>query len=339
MRGLGSRVCTFLLALGAAAAAAAEPKAAPVEVRAPDAAHVAWASTAYLAESARPRGIELLPILPSASESSGGKLVVMAIHEFARLVPAVSVLELPFFYRDLPALHRAVDGRLGTQLRTSARESGWELLTIWDEGMELMSGNIPYLQPQVLSGKEFVILREDPIAEKNFLALDIWTRRVSPASLAQLQTECVVSGRSVTAQQIEREQLARVHLDVTLSRHRYVGWVVAMRIDSWRRVDSGQRSALIDALREMSEWQRDRARQEEERALTALRRDGMTIYPLPPESWQRYRQMQPAWESFLPEVLPHKERRLLVELATSSSASVARSSDSSSANPAPPRMH
>lgn len=328
MRGLGLRVCALFFALSAAAAA--EPKSISVEVRAPDATHVVWISAAHLAESALKHGVELSPILQRPATSSDAKLVVLALHEFPQLVPAVSVLELPFFFSDLPALHRAVDGRLGNELRTAARASGWELLAIWDEGMELMSGNIPYLHPQVLSGKEFVILREDPIAEKSLLALDIWTRRASPASVAELQTECVVSGRSITAQQIVREQLARVHLDITLSRHRYVGWVVAMRTEVWSRQDPRVRAALSKTLREMSAWQRERAREEEDRALAALKRDGMTTYPLPPESWKRYRQMQPAWESFMPEALPHDKRRELVEVAAKSTAPIAESRDSSS---------
>ncbi len=336
MRGLGLRACALFLALSAGSAA--ESKAIPVEVRAPDAAHVAWTSAAHLAESARKHGVELSPLPPSPLASSDAKLVVLALHEFARLVPAVSVLELPFFYRDFPALHRAVDGPLGAELRAAARVSGWELLAIWDEGMELMSGNIPYLHPQVLSGKEFLILRDDPIAEKSLLALDIWTRRSSPASVAELQTECVVSGRSITAQQIVREQLARVHLDITLSRHRYVGWVVAIRTETWGHQNPRFRSALTKALRDMSTWQRERARGEEDRALAALKRDGMTTYPLPPESWKRFREMQPAWESFMPEVLPYGKRRELVEVATKSSAPVAESRDSSSANSVALRM-
>ncbi len=337
MRRLGVRVCALVLALGAAAATASRP--VPVEVRVPDAAHVAWTSTAHLSESARAGGVELSAIPTGPSPSSDGQLVVMAIHEFARLVPAISVLELPFFYRDLSTLHRAVDGALGIELRAAARDRGWELLAIWDEGMELMSGNIPFLQPQVLSGKEFVILREDPIAERNFRALDVWTRHVSPESIAQLQTECVVSGRSVTAQQIVREQLARVHLDVTMSRHRYAGWVVAMRKDAWGRLDARKRSALTRTLGTMSAWQRDHARLEEERALAALKRDGMSTYPLPPESWNRYRQMQPAWESFLPEALSQDQKRRLVEAATTSPASVAKPSGQVPAPPTSARTH
>jgi len=333
MRGLGFRVCALLLALGTAATAAGA-QSISVEVRAPDARHVSWASTSHLAEAARAHGLELAPHLPNPSKPSDGKLVVMAVHEFARLVPAASVLELPFFYLDLPALHRAIDGSLGAALRSAARGGGWELLALWDEGMELMSGNIPYLSPQVLSGKEFVLLRDDPIAEKNFLALDLWTRRASPATLAELQTECVVSGRSVTAQQILREQLARVHLDVTMSRHRYVGWVVASPLETWRRLDSTERSVLASALRDMSAWQRDRAQQEEERALAALRRDGMAIYPLPIETWQRYRRMQPAWEAFLPEALSVDERRQLVEIAARSSPATGAPSDLPAKDPA-----
>jgi len=326
MRRLGLRACVLFLAL--VTATAAEPRAISVEVHAPDAKHIAWVSTAHLAESVRKRGVELSPV-PGPSAPSGGSLLVLPIHEFAQHVPAASVLELPFFYGDLSALHRAIDGRLGAELRAAAQSSGWELLAIWDEGMELLSGNIPYLQPQVLSGKEFVVLREDPIAEKSLLALDIWTRRASPASVAELQTECVVSGRSITAQQIVREQLARVHLDVTLSRHRYAGWVVAVRTEAWERQSPRFRSSVTEALKEMLAWQRARALGEENQALALLRRDGMTTYPLPPESWKRFREMQPAWESFLPAVVPYDQRRELVDVATTSSTPIAQSRDSS----------
>lgn len=336
MRRLGVRACALVVALTAAASVAVAATPIPVEVLAPGSNHVAWASTARLAELLRVRGSELAPRLGEAA-APDRNLVVMTVRDFAGSVPAISVLELPFFYRDLPAVHRAVDGSLGEALRAGARQRGWELLAVWDEGLELMSGNYPYTRLQSLSGKEFVILRDDPIADRNFRALDVWTRRAAATSLAQLQTECLVSSRSATAQQIEREQLARVHLDLTTSRHRYEGWVVAMRSDAWSRLGATERSALTGALRDMASWQRERAAKEEARAVASLQRAGMTLYPLPDDAWQQFRERQPAWASFLPDSLSLEERRRLVEIAAASGGPAADRRDRSAATSANPR--
>lgn len=316
MRALGRRACLFVIATlaGAAAVGAGASKSLPIEVAAPDTAHVAWASTARLADMARRHGLEVAPRLVTAA-TSPESIVVLPVHEFAQAVPALGILQLPFFFRDLRSLHRAVDTRLGIELRAAARERGWELLAIWDEGLELMSGNLPYNQASSFSGREFLLLRDDRIAEKQFRALDVWTRRTRPASLLQLQQECLVGSRSTTAQQIVREQLPSVHLDVTLSRHRYEGWVLAMRSEAWSRLQARDQSALTHALREIARWQRDQARKIEDDSLANLKRDGMTMHALAPESWRRYRDAQPAWESFLDQSLPAEHRQRLVALA------------------------
>ena len=294
----------------------------PIAVAAPDATHIAWISVQRLGEFARERGVELAPALASSAGQSvdAAALKVVPVREIARTLPELSALELPFFYSDLPAVHRALDGEFGAALKTSARERGWELLAVWDEGLQLMSGNIAYTDPFHLRGAEFVLLREDPIAEIELRALDSWSRSARPDSLIQLQKECLVSSRSASAQQMVRERLARVHLDVTLSRHRYEGWAVAMPVAAWAVLKPSQRDGISAALRALAGWQRDRALEEEQAALRALVKDGMTTHPLAAETWQRYRAMQPDWERFLPAgVQPDLWRRLVMLAAGASS--------------------
>lgn len=310
----------LILFLFAAAVGRAEA-GLPIAIAAPDAQHIAWISAQRFAEVARERGVELAPARASSAGESGdaATLTVVPVREFTRTLPELSALELPFFYPDLAAVHRALDGELGAALKSAARERGWELLAVWDEALQLMSGNIAYTDPFHLRGAEFVLLREDPIAEIELRALDSWSRSARPDSLVQLQKECLVSSRSTTAQQMVRERLARVHLDVTLSRHRYEGWAVAMPAAAWAALTLSQRDGISAALRALSDWQRDRALEEEQAALRVLIKDGMSAHALAADTWRGYRAMQPDWGSFLPAgVQPGLWRRLVMLAAGAS---------------------
>lgn len=289
-------------------------------VATPDEAHIAWGATRHLAARTRDKGLTLTLSRPDGKTAAAPKkqprLEVRSLRELAGEVPDLSVLELPFFYPDLAAVHRALDSDLASALRASARERGWEILEIWDEGLQVMSGNQAYIHPDLLQGKEFILLREDPIAEMELRALDVWSRSSRPASIGQLHKECVVGSRSATLQQIRRERLSNVHLDLTMTRHRYESWVVAMPRADWAKLKPAEQTTLTEALRDMQGWQRERARQEEASALRELTQaGGMTARPLAPDIWVRYRNMQPEWTQFLSPDIPAESRRRLVMLA------------------------
>jgi hypothetical protein len=309
-----------LLLSGWLLAPAASAATLQTVVATPDENHLAWRAAQHLAAQARERGLTLALSRPAgraaATPQNPPGLEIRSLRELAGEVPALSVLELPFFYPDLAAVHRALDSELASVLRASARASGWEILTIWDEGLQVMSGNQAYIHPSLLQGKEFILLREDPIAEMELRALDVWSRPSRPTSLGQLHKECVVGSRSATLQQIRRERLASVHLDLTLTRHRYEAWVVAMRKTDWAKLKPAEHTALMEALRDMQGWQREHARQEEASALRELTQaGGMTARPLGSDIWVRYRSMQPEWTLFLSPAIPAESRRRLVLLA------------------------
>jgi TRAP-type C4-dicarboxylate transport system substrate-binding protein len=288
-----------------------------IAVAAQDDRHIASVSARHLAELTTPGLAFTLhgEALDKAGASHHPHLQVLPLHDLARDVPELSVVQLPFFYADLAAVQRALDGALGERLKAAATARGWQILAFWDEGMEVMSGNLAYTHTRALQGKEFLVLRDDPMAEIELRALDVWSRQARPDSLSQLHKDCLVDSRSATLQQILAEQLPRVHLDLTLTRHRYEGWVVAMRNVDWVSLGEDERSTLAEKLNGMRAWQRDQAAEVEAAALRELVKAGMTAHPLAPETWQSYRAMQPAWERFLPESLTPNSRLDLVVLA------------------------
>lgn len=287
-----------------------------IEVAAQNDRHIASISARHLTELTTPGLASTLH--GEAVDKAGAPrphLHVLPLHDLARDVPELSVVQLPFFYPDLAAVQRALDGALGKRLKAAATVRGWQILAFWDEGMQVMSGNLAYTHTRALQGREFLLLRDDPMAEIELRALDVWSRQARPESLSQLHKECLVGSRSATMQQILAEQLARVHLDLTLTRHRYEGWVVAMRTADWVSLGEEERSALAEQLYGMRAWQRDQAAEVEAAALRELVKSAMTAHPLAPETWQTYRAMQPAWERFLPESLTPDSRLDLVVLA------------------------
>jgi C4-dicarboxylate-binding protein DctP len=240
----------------------------------------------------------------------------MPLHSLATRMPALEILELPFFYADIDAVHQAIDGGLGKLLRDQVRHQGWELLAFWDEGMHALSGNRRYDTAINLTGMEFILLRPDPIAEKLFKAFDAWTRPARPQTREQLLRECMIGSRSASLQQLWHERLDRVHLDLSLTAHRYEGWVVLAPVAAWNRHSEADRAALVEVLASMATWQRADARRREEEALHQLETSGMTLHRLTAEQRSGFLERLPAWEALLSDSLEQTPRQKLVATAT-----------------------
>lgn len=257
----------------------------PVSIYTTDKDHPIWKAGAELSGRMARSGFKLAPDLAkpgdrqvSAQEHTG--MAVIALEDFTRQVPATQVLQLPFVFADIGAAHAALDGPLGEALRVEARAAGWELLTFWDEGMQVLSGNRRYNQAINLTGMEFLLLQPDSIAENQFRALDAWTRIVRPESQKQLHAECIVGSREATPLQLARERMDRVHLDLSLTRHRYDAWVVAMPVVRWRALGRGAQRSLQAALQGIQPWQRQLAEQADAQAVDQLAGGGMQIHRL-----------------------------------------------------------
>lgn len=278
--------------------------------------HIAWESARAWSEGV-PAGLRRLDVAQFREGGSGPAIVsVVPLGHFAQTVPSASVLELPFLFRSAAEVERALASSLGAALRQDAESNGRRLLAVWHEGMHSLSGNARYDRAENLVGIEFVILRPDPIAERQFAALEAWTRLLRPQSASQLMTECLVSSRSATLQQLAREQLSRVHLSLTLTSHRYEGWVVVADKGAWDALSERERKAYLEALEKATEWQRREAATREEKALEHLQAEGMRLYPLDDGAWARYQARMQPWEDMLPSSLPLDRRRDLLRMAT-----------------------
>jgi TRAP-type C4-dicarboxylate transport system substrate-binding protein len=283
--------------------------------------HFSWEAAARLVDTAAENGLEILPQLAARpGEKKPGTvspdLLLMPLRSLATQVPAFEILELPFLFSGIDAVHQAFDSELGKLLREQARRQGWELLALWDEGMHALSGQRRYDRAINLTGMEFILLRPDPVAEKQFRAFDAWTRFAQPQTREQLLRECMIGSRSASLQQIWHERLDRVHLAVSLTAHRYEGWVVIAPAGPWNTRSDKDRAMLLKALSSTTQWQRADSKQRETDALKQLKTSGMQVHYLDAEQRKAFLELLPAWEALLSDELEHSLRQKLVAAAT-----------------------
>ena len=317
----------ILMAAMAQAIAATVYDSEPIRVAvvAPsDQDHLAWAGANRLRETAQESGLELVVETAALTHTDEAlpDLFVMPIRSLASQVPALQILELPFFYPSMGAVHGALDSELGGYLTEDARENGWEILAYWDEGLHILSALKSYDRVGNLKGREFLITRPDPVAEREFRYWKATARRIDPQDRESVLSECLIAGRAATLQEVVREQLYRVHLSLSLTNHRYEGWVVVAPAERWAGLDPATRGKLSAAARETTAWQRKDAREREAAALAEMKRRGMTIYKVDADEREAFRKALPDYAELLPDKLGAEKKRELIELASTGAATV-----------------
>jgi TRAP-type C4-dicarboxylate transport system substrate-binding protein len=319
-------LCLFMAVAQATATIPPESDSLQLVVVAPPGDdHFAWAAARRLQDTAAGDGLTLVVETAPVTETPGSApdLFVMPVRSLATQVAALQVLELPLLFPSLQAVHRAVDGDLGAALAREARSRGWEIVGWWDEGMHVLSGLKRYDQVRNLRIRDFLLTRTDPVAERQFEYWKAYTRRIDPQDREAVLRECVIASRATTLQQVVREQLFRVHLAVSLSYHRYEGWVVIAPVARWEKLDDAARDKLKNALRSTTTWQRADAQRREAAALVELQRIGMTVYEVDDAEREAFRKPLPELTGLLPGELDAKTRKELVRLASVAAAAVA----------------
>ena len=321
--GLIGVVWTFAAVVSATAATISEPDPLQLALVAPpDDNHFSHAAGRQLQQNAAEDRLELVVKMASVTEANSDlpDLLLMPVRSLATQVPELQVLELPFLFPSIEAVHAAVEGDLGVLLRQKARARGWEILAWWDEGMHVLSGLKRYDRVTNLKIREFLITRPDPVAEKQFKYWRAHPRRIDLQDREAVLRECLIASRAATLQRIVSEELFRVHLAVSLSNHRYEGWVVVAPRD---RLDKQTMQKLQIALDRTTAWQRADARHREAAALADLQRVGTEIYEVDETERAEFRARLPDLAELLPDSLDAQTRQALVTLASAGTAAVA----------------
>ena len=328
----------FVTAAVSAAVFASEGSAKPVRLAVvghADETHFTKAAVAQLERVAAEKGIEVTvaPAPLAGTTEFAWDLMLMPVRSLANRVPALEILELPFFYPSLDAVRANLDGALGERLDAEANERGWKVVAFWDEGMHIFSGIKRFDRVRNLKAREFLITRPDPVAERQFAYWKADARRINPENREAVLRECLIANRAATLQEVVREQLYRVHLTMSLTNHRYEGWVVVAPRGRWLQFDASRRQGLAEVFKQTTVWQRRDVEAREAAAREKLRQSRMTLYDVDSTQREAFRAALPDWAELLSDSLSEEQKRELIAMASAGTAAFLSAATPTQASP------
>lgn len=303
-----------------------------------DERHLAWRGARALQRSIGQRGIELsatsAPLTTTADRQPD--LLLMPLRSLASRVAAFEVLELPFFYPSLGAVHANIDGALGKHLGEAAAAAGLHLAAVWDDGMHRIAGLKRFGWVRNLKAREFLFTRDDPVAERAFTAWRADVRRIDARDRETVLRECLIANRATTPAEAVHEQLYRVHLSLSATEHRYEGWVVVSPLERWNGLPQATRDALQQSLMAIHDWQRNDAQSGTRQALDTLLGQGMIVYELDEAERAAFVNALPGWQALLSDTLSTAQKNALIDLASAGTAAFVAGSGASTPGDHPP---
>jgi len=307
-----------------------------IDVVVPDEAHHAWAIPGQLYELAAAAEINItVRIAPREGSTLAADFMLLPLRSLASQVPELQVLELPFFYAGLDGVHRALDGPLSSELQRVARARGWEILAILDEGMQVMSGPRRYDRARNFLGMEFILTRQDPMAEQLLSSLNANLRHIEPQESEEVMRECAIASRATSLPQMQREKLFLVHQNLALTYHRYESWAIMAPATRWAKLDMRDRSKLQHVFEELTRWQREQVAKRTDAILASFRKGGLLLHQVDDEERAAFQRALPAPTELLPEALDGAMRAELVRLASAGATAIPSAGAAASGNEVP----
>ncbi|MBF0128178.1 MAG: TRAP transporter substrate-binding protein DctP, partial [Magnetococcales bacterium] len=216
--------------------------------------------------------------------------LAMVLIPLARLgihLPAMQVLDLPFYFPSRALLYQALDGGLGRILLDRLRGIGLEGLALWEYGFKQITANRPIRTPE-----DFVALRvgvsQGRVVREQFRLFSALPVPVEHHATRQALVDGTIAGLENPLPATIGMGLHQVQSHLTMTDHAWSGHLFAVSRDHLASLSGAQQHLLLEVAREVAHWVRGENGRREEALLQTVREAGMTVHTLTPEERARF---------------------------------------------------
>ncbi|MBO8167875.1 MAG: DctP family TRAP transporter solute-binding subunit [Thermoanaerobacteraceae bacterium] len=213
--------------------------------------------------------------------------------------PSFQLLQFPFLFPTPEDFYRFSDGELGQRLLGNLEKIGLKGLAYWDNGfMHLLNSKRPIRTVEDFKGLKFRIpggkITE---AQYKFFGASAITLPFSEVYAALQQG--TVDGLENSLTNIETMKFYEVTKYLTLSNHSYLGYIVITNADWWEGLPDDIRQIMSDTLKEVSQWQREKASKSDQTSLEKLKQTDLEIIELTSDELDKMREaVLPLYQEF-----------------------------------------
>lgn len=185
------------------------------------------------------------------------------------------VFDLPYIFDNYDMLHRITQGPVGRELLDKLDAKGIKGLAFWDNGFKSFSANTPIHLPGDLKGKRLRIQSSKALDEE-IRALGGRPQVMPFSEVYPALKAGVIDGTENPVSNFYTQKMYLVQPYLSLTDHGYLGYAVIVNKRFWDELPADVRSALEQAVRDSTLYANRIAKEENDRALEAVRRSGKT---------------------------------------------------------------
>jgi tripartite ATP-independent transporter DctP family solute receptor len=195
---------------------------------------------------------------------------------FNNLAPSTQVVTLPFLFRDVAHMQRAIDGPAGEEIARDLEAIGIIALSWFDAGARSIYTTRPVRTPADLRGMKIRVQTSD-------LWIDLMRAlgaNPTPLPFGEVFTSLqsgVIDGAENNWPSYESTRHFEVARFYTTTEHSNVPEVLAVSRQRWQRLNEAERNILRDTAREAARFQRQLWAEREVASRQAVERAGATV--------------------------------------------------------------
>ena len=197
-------------------------------------------------------------------------------------VKEMEVFDLPYIFRGYDDLHKVTQGEVGKTLLSKLEAKGVKGLAFWDNGFKIMSANKPLKAVEDYKGLKMRI-QSSKVLEAEMKALGTNPQVIAFGETYQALQTGVVDGTENPPSNLYTQKMHEVQKNATVTNHGYLGYAVITNKDFWEKLPEDVRKGLDEALKESTDYANQIAKEENEKALEAVKASGKTEVYVPTE--------------------------------------------------------
>ncbi|MCK9988710.1 MAG: C4-dicarboxylate-binding protein DctP [Azoarcus sp.] len=198
-------------------------------------------------------------------------------------VKEFEVFDLPYIFDGYDDLHKVTQGAVGKQLLGKLEARGIKGLAFWDNGFKSLSANTPIKAPEDVKGKKLRV-QSSKVLEEQMRALGAIPQVMAFSEVYQALQTGVVDGTENPHSNLYTQKMHEVQKHMTLTDHGYLGYAVITNKKFWDGLPAEVRGQLEQAMKESTEFANKIAREENDKALEAVRASGKTAIYKPTDA-------------------------------------------------------
>lgn len=188
-------------------------------------------------------------------------------------VKEFEVFDLPYIFDDYADLHRVTQGPVGASILKKLESKGIVGLAYWDNGFKSFSANTPIRTPADLRGKKLRI-QSSKVLEEEIRAVGGLPQVMAFSEVYQGLRTGVVDGTENPHSNTYTQKMHEVQKYLTVTDHGYLGYAVIANKRFWDGLPTDVRGQLEQAMREATVYANRIAKEENDKALEAIKKSG-----------------------------------------------------------------